>query len=97
LVVPVGPPSEGGFTLYVKDRHLHYTTTGSDANSSTSPPTLELTPGRHALRYEFEPHGQPDLAQGHGMPGRFQLYIDGELAGDMEVPYTTPFAITPAP
>jgi hypothetical protein len=31
------------------------------------------------------------------MPGRFQLYIDGELAGDMEVPYTTPFAITPAP
>ena len=29
------------------------------------------------------------------MPGRFQLYIDGDLAGDMDVPYTTPFAFNP--
>ena len=30
--------SAGGFTLYVKDRRLHYTTTGSGASCSTSPP-----------------------------------------------------------
>lgn len=56
---------------------------------------MELEPGRHELRYEFEPNGQPDLAKGHGMPGRFQLYIDGTLTGDLEVSYTTPFAFNP--
>ena len=29
------------------------------------------------------------------MPGRFQLYIDGHLAGDMDAPYTTLFLFNP--
>ena len=57
---------------------------------------MELKPGQHKLRYEFEPRGQPDPAKGHGMPGRFQLYIDGNLTGDMDVAYTTPFAFNPS-
>ena len=85
----------GGFTLYVKDRRLHYTHNwvGRELQHVTS--DAELEPGRHELRYEFEPHGQPDPAKGHGMPGRFQLYIDGELVGDRDVAYTTPFAFNP--
>ena len=85
----------GGFTLYVKDRRLHYTHNwvGRELQHLTS--DVELEPGRHELRYEFEPHGQPDPAKGHGMPGRFQLYIDGNLVGDMDVAYTTPFAFNP--
>ena len=85
----------GGFTLYVKDRRLHYTHNwvGRELQHLTS--DVELTPGKHELRYEFEPHGQPDPAKGHGMPGSFQLYIDGTLAGDLDVPYTTPFAFNP--
>ncbi len=35
--------------------------------------------GRHRLRFEFEPTGSPDFAVGKGAPGRFQLYVDGEL------------------
>ena len=46
--------------------------------------------GRHTLRFEFEPTGQPDFATGKGAPGRFQLYIDGALVGATEVPHTTP-------
>jgi len=46
--------------------------------------------GRHKLRFEFEPTGEPDFASGKGAPGRFQLYIDGSLAGETDVPYTTP-------
>ena len=38
--------------------------------------------------------GKPDV-KGKGSPGRVQLYIDGDLAGDREVPYTTPFAFNP--
>jgi arylsulfatase len=49
-----------------------------------------LTPGRHALRYEFEPTGEPDIANGKGVPGRGQLYVDGELVANTEYPHTTP-------
>jgi arylsulfatase len=54
-----------------------------------------VPPGDHVLRFEFEPQGQPDLAQGHGMPGRFELYVDDQLVGASEVPFTTPFAFNP--
>ena len=46
--------------------------------------------GRHALRFEFEPTGDPDFAAGKGAPGHFQLYVDGTLVGNTDVPYTTP-------
>jgi arylsulfatase len=42
------------------------------------------------LRYEFEPTGKPDLAQGKGAPGRGQLYIDGRLVGNAEFETTVP-------
>ena len=54
-----------------------------------------LPAGRHQLRFEFEPAGKPDLAQGKGAPGRAQLYVDGNLAGQAEFPVTTPVAIHP--
>ena len=85
----------GGFTLYVKDRRLHYTHNWVGRELQHLASDVELTPGKHELRYEFEPTGQPDPAKGHGTPGRFQLYIDGKLAGDMDVAYTTPFAFNP--
>ena len=85
----------GGFALYVKDRRLHYTHNWVGRELQQLASDVELGPGKHELRYEFEPHGQPDPSKGHGMPGRFQLYIDGNLVGDMDVAYTTPFAFNP--
>jgi arylsulfatase len=54
-----------------------------------------LQPGKHELRFEFEPTGKPDMAQGKGAPGRLQLYVDGTLAGNTEAPTTTPFMLNP--
>jgi arylsulfatase len=54
-----------------------------------------LAAGPHQLRFEFEPTGQPDLARGKGSPGRAQLYVDGQLAGQSEFPVTTPIAFNP--
>ena len=51
--------------------------------------------GRHDLRFEFEPTGKPDIAEGKGAPGRAQLYIDGELVAQAEFPVTTPVAFNP--
>ena len=56
---------------------------------------LVLQPGKHALRFEFEPTGPPDMTQGKGAPGRLQLYVDGTLAGNAEAPVTTPFVLNP--
>ena len=69
--------SAGGFTLYVKDRRLHYTHNWVGRELLHLASDVELTAGKHELRYEFEPTGQPDPTKGHGAPGRFQLYIDG--------------------
>jgi arylsulfatase len=85
----------GGFTFYVKDGQLQYTHNWVGREMMHVGSNGDLTPGRHALRYEFEPHGQPDVAKGHGMPGRLQLYIDGKLVAETDAPYTTPFAFNP--
>ncbi|WP_406511225.1 hypothetical protein OG851_01330 [Streptomyces sp. NBC_00161] len=54
-----------------------------------------LGEGRHALRFEFEPTSAPDITHGKGAPGRAQLYIDGRLVGQNDMPVTTPIAINP--
>ena len=46
--------------------------------------------GQHSLRFEFEPTGPPDIQNGKGAPGRLQLYLDGNLVGSVDVPYTVP-------
>ena len=51
--------------------------------------------GRHQLRFEFEPTGKPDIPQGKGTPGRGQLYIDGKLVADADIPVTVPLLLNP--
>ena len=87
--------SAGGFTLYVKDRRLNYAHNWVGREQLELTSDAEVTAGRHKLRYEFEPQGPPDPAKGHGAPGRFQLYIDDELVGTRDVPYTTLVAFNP--
>ncbi|MFZ0381396.1 MAG: hypothetical protein WCD11_16945 [Solirubrobacteraceae bacterium] len=45
--------------------------------------------GKHELRFEFEPTGEPDMQQGKGAPGRLQLYIDGDLVGNADAHHNT--------
>jgi hypothetical protein len=57
------------------------------------PPDATVGDGRHELRFEFEPTGKADLAHGKGTPVRAQLYIDGKLAGQGDLPVTIPLDI----
>jgi arylsulfatase A-like enzyme len=85
----------GGWSLYVKDgrlRHVH-NYVGRAVYQVCAPDPL--TAGRHLLRFEFEPTGQPDLAQGKGSPGRAQLYVDGQLVAQGEFGVTTPVGFNP--
>jgi hypothetical protein len=67
----------GGCSLYVKDGRLHYVHNYVGRAEYEVIPDRPVPPGRHELRFQFEPTGQPDLASGKGSPGRLQLYIDG--------------------
>ena len=85
----------GGYSLYVKDGRLHYVHNyvARQRFEVSSPDPLPA--GRHELRFEFEPTGQPDMPHGKGAPGRLQLYVDGGLVASADAPYTTPFMFNP--
>jgi arylsulfatase A-like enzyme len=85
----------GGYSLYVKDGRLHYlhNYVGRSLHHVSSPEPLPA--GAHELRFEFEPTGLPDLANGRGAPGKLQLYVDGTLVASEQAPVTTPFALNP--
>ena len=85
----------GGYSFFVKDGKLRYVHNyvGRAVYGVESGDVLK--PGKHTLRFEFEPTGQPNLPQGRGAPGRLQLYVDGALAANAEAPVTTPFVLNP--
>ncbi|MER6523000.1 arylsulfatase [Streptomyces sp. NPDC001553] len=85
----------GGWSLYVKDGHLHYAHNYVQRALHHVASSETVPEGRHALRFEFEPTGAPDIAQGKGAPGRAQLYIDGRLVGESDMPVTTPVTFNP--
>ena len=71
----------GGYSFFVKDQKLYflYNWLGRDKFWLKSD---EMVPeGEVELRYEFEPTGKPDIANGLGVPARGQLYINRKLVG----------------
>ena len=70
-------------------------TTTSRASTSRSNRPAPCPPGSHELRFEFEPTGELNLPEGKGAPARLQLYVDGELVGETDAPYTTPLMFNP--
>jgi arylsulfatase A-like enzyme len=81
---------DGGYTLYVQDGSLRYAYNYVGRQIYHLASSNGLAPGRHDVRYEFEATGDPDMAHGKGAPGKGQLYIDGELVGELEMPVTVP-------
>jgi hypothetical protein len=85
--------TDGGYSFYVKDGVLQYVQ-NYVAREYLHVKSNETVPAvRHALRFEFEASGKPDIATGKGAPGRAQLYIDGVLVGQAEFPVTTPLSL----
>ncbi|MES4891564.1 arylsulfatase [Streptomyces sp. NPDC096012] len=85
----------GGFTFYMKDRKLHYVHNYLRRALYGVSSTEEVPEGRHELRVEFEPTGEPDIPNGKGVPGRAQLYIDRRRVGEADIPVTTAIMFNP--
>jgi arylsulfatase len=85
----------GGWSFYLQDGKLHYAhnyVRRAIYRVSSSDP---VPTGRHELRFEFEPTAEPDIAHGKGTPGRAQLYVDGQLVGQTDLPVTIPLTLSP--
>jgi len=85
--------SSGGFSLFVKDKKLHYAYNYVGSKEFLISSRQNVPDGAVELRFEFEPTGKPDIAKGKGAPGRAQLYINGKLAGEDDLSVTIPLDI----
>ena len=79
--------------MFVKDNKLHYVHNYVGAQEFHVESGDTVPEGKSILRYEFEPTGNPDFAKGKGSAGRAQLYIDGKLVGQVDLPVTVPLLI----
>ena len=84
---------QGGFSFYVQGGKLHYVYNYVGSEFYHVESDVRVPDGRHKLRFEFEVTGKPDIAKGRGAPGRGQLYIDGKLVGQADIPLTMPLSL----
>ncbi len=85
----------GGYSFFVQGNKLVFVHNYVGRDYFKVESAGALPEGRHKLRFEFEPTGDLNLLEGKGAPGRFQLYVDGDLVGETDVPYTTPMILNP--
>ena len=83
----------GGYTLFVKDKKLHYVHNYVGAEEFHVVSNADVPEGKVSLRYEFEKTGEPDFKTGKGAAGKAQLYINKKLVGETTLPYTVPLAL----
>jgi arylsulfatase A-like enzyme len=84
---------DGGFTFFVQGNRLRYTYNYVAQQRFQVVSDTEVETGRHILSFEFEPTGQPEPLKGRGAPGVVRLFIDGEPAGQGELPVTIPLSL----
>ncbi|UGT67148.1 arylsulfatase [Nocardia gipuzkoensis] len=85
----------GGWTFYIEDGRLHYAHNYVRRAVHRVSSTQNIPEGRHEVRFEFEPTGTPDFANGRGTPGTARLYIDRAPVGEADFPFITPVAFNP--
>lgn len=84
----------GGYSLYVKDRKLHYVHNYVGAQEFHLESTEPVPEGRVELAFDFQPSGKPDVAKGKGAPGVGKLYIGRKLVAEADIPVTVPLTFS---
>lgn len=83
----------GGYALFVQHGRLHYVHNYVGMQEFHIESSEPVPTGRVELRYQFEPTGAPDISHGKGTPGRGQLFFNGRLVGQGELPVTVPLTM----
>jgi arylsulfatase len=84
---------DGGFTFYVKDGLLTYGYNYVAAQRFKIQSDRPVPDGEHVLSFEFTPTGKLDVAKGKGVPATIKLFIDGQPAGQGDLPVTIPLTM----
>ncbi len=84
---------QGGISFYMQAGKLHYVYSYVGSNFFHIESTVPVPVGRHKLRFEFETTGPMDYKSGKGAPGHGQIFIDGKLVGEADIPLTMPVMI----
>ena len=79
-----------GYAFFVQEGRLHYIQNYVGLKEFEVISNEPVPTGKSRLRFEFEPTGDPNFAEGRGSSGRCQLYINENLVGNVEIPYSTP-------
>ena len=80
----------GGFSLYVQDGTLHYVHNYVGMRLHEVVADEPLPAGPVTVRFEFEVTTPPKPREVLGAGGLGQLYFDGKLVANTEIPITTP-------
>jgi arylsulfatase len=78
----------GGYSFFVKDHRLYFLYNWLGRDRFWLKSDAVIPEGEVELRYEFEPTGKPDIAQGYGVPARGQLYINRKLVASIDMPHS---------
>ena len=84
----------GGYCLFIQNKKLHYVHNYLGVQEFLVSSQDEVPEGAVEVRFEFEPTGKPDLAKGKGSAGRAQIFINGKLTGNADLPVTIPLLIS---
>lgn len=84
---------QGGFAFYMQNGRLHYVYNYVGSRFFHVESEVTMPAGRHSLRFEFEVTGPAEVKIGKGAPGRGQLYLDGKLVGEIDIPLTMPLSL----
>ncbi len=84
---------DGGFSFFVQGNRLRYTYNYVAQQQFRVVSDTEVPTGSHIFSFEFEPTGKPEPLKGIGAPGIAKLFIDGEPAGQGELPVTIPIIL----
>ncbi|WP_284011457.1 arylsulfatase [Haloarcula pelagica] len=99
LTVPVGGAEgvllahgsrSGGYSLYVDDNRLHYVHNYVGVEEYLVSADEPLPEGDISVRLEFEATGEPDVANGKGVPATVSLYYGDQQVGQGDLPKTVP-------
>jgi arylsulfatase A-like enzyme len=90
-VIVASGANTGGYSLFVKDKKLHFTYNYLTRKSFRIVADEELPEGDLKILYEFETTGKGDPAHGSGAPGTGTLYVNGKKVGSVDMDVTVPF------
>jgi arylsulfatase len=86
----------GGYALYVVNNEVRFVHNYLSLQRFTVVADKPLPHGDVVVQMEFKPTGEPRFLEGYGVPATMTLYINGDVVGQLDIPYSVPstFATT---